>query len=135
MRLVRYPEKLRDAKMATETRICPNCGKENPADSLYCMVCGTKLEAAINHSSPENPNADTVYYLPPQSRSPLKRFLDFLTEHIVPAFLLLLVLLFINQFPLQWVKNIGWTDKTNLRIPMGTSALSIDSNGHLWTIN
>lgn len=30
---------------------CPNCGKENANDSLFCEYCGTKIKIVVNNST------------------------------------------------------------------------------------
>ena len=30
---------------------CPNCGKENANDSLFCEYCGTKIKIVVNSST------------------------------------------------------------------------------------
>ncbi len=39
---------------AEATTLCPNCGKDNPEGSRFCLSCGCRLEPADNHlPSPE----------------------------------------------------------------------------------
>lgn len=37
-------EKINNGKTEAPKKVCPNCGKEIPADSAFCTSCGTKVE-------------------------------------------------------------------------------------------
>lgn len=37
-------EKTPEQTTTSTVKICPKCGKKNPADLLYCTGCGTRLE-------------------------------------------------------------------------------------------
>ena len=38
------------------SKICPNCGKENPDDAIFCQYCGTPLESTKESSPSQQPN-------------------------------------------------------------------------------
>ena len=54
--------------MSTDTRYCPNCGKEVRAGAEFCGDCGARLAPpAPSAQQEQTPPAPPVYTLPPQN--------------------------------------------------------------------